>query len=322
MVLGLKRKVIRIKAEDSPNVRYALAEVSVGKPVSGRMLVPGVKGYAEYLSNRRDWDPIQQCVSLDADWYEGEGVLWFPPEWLNLAEQAAVKIKDQKRTAKAIGIDTAEGGDETAIAVVDDLGLIYLWAERTPNTAVIPGKVLAVMREYWVPPEKVFFDRGGGGYEHACTLRQQGYNVGTVGFGETVVPPVRRRGLVPQIGVRIGEREERYAYKNRRAEMHGILRGLLNPRYNEDGIATRQVFALPMKYTELRRQLAPVPMWYDEEGRIYLPPKQLKADAKDNQDKLTINKLLGCSPDQSDALILAVYGMQAAPAKFAVRSMV
>ena len=100
-----------------------------------------------------------------------------------------------------------------------------------------------------------------------------------------------------------------------------MLRSLLNPRCDENGKPTQRVFALPRKYAELRRQLAPIPMWYTEEGQIYLPPKHLKSDAKDSQDKTTIEKLIGCSPDQSDALILAVYGLTAQPTKFTVMSM-
>jgi hypothetical protein len=322
MPAGLKRKVIRIKAEDSPNVRYALAEIAAGREPSGRVLVPGVKQYWEYISNRRDWDSHQQCVSLDADWYQGANLLWFPPDWLNLAEQAAEKLAPDRK-AKCIGIDTAEGGDETSMAAVDDAGLIELRSKRTPNTAVIPGEALAFAREMGgVAPENILFDRGGGGYEHACVLRRMGYNVRTVGFGEAVVPPLKRKGNVTQLPTRIEQAEERYAYKSRRAEMHGILRRMLDPHYDEAGKPTRQVFAIPRKYVELRRQLTPIPMWYDDEGRLTLPPKQLRSDEKDKDSKLTIEKLLGCSPDQSDSLILAVFGLVSKATTYKAQAMV
>jgi hypothetical protein len=36
------RRVIRIKAEDSPNVRYALAQIAAGKKPTGEVILPGV----------------------------------------------------------------------------------------------------------------------------------------------------------------------------------------------------------------------------------------------------------------------------------------
>lgn len=308
-MLGLKRKVIRIRAEDSPNVRLALAEIAAGLEPSGRVLIPGVKQYWEYAVNRRDWDAHQQCVSLDADWYQGQEILMYPPEWLNRAERRARELEGVKRSPAAIGVDTGEGSADTSLAVVDELGLVELESRKTPDTSEIPGWVLAFARKHSVPPQKVMFDRGGGGYEHACTLRKQGYDVRTVAFGSTIVADKKMRGVVSPLKERVSKEEEKYAYKNRRAEMYHMLRLRL-----QDG------FGLPHEYTELRRQLAPVPLWYDEEGRIYLPPKQPKPG--DDEDKLTMVKLLGCSPDQSDALVLAVYGMSVKTGGFKVRSMV
>src|SRR3972149_2557666 len=80
-----------------------------------------------------------ECIGLDAEFYEGAEVLLFPPEWLNLAENRADAIEKMQRQAKAIGIDPAEGGDQTAIAVVDELGLIELSSRQTPDTSVITG---------------------------------------------------------------------------------------------------------------------------------------------------------------------------------------
>lgn len=308
-MLGLKRKVIRIKAEDSPNVRLALAEMAAGQEPSGHVLIPGVKQYWEYAVNRRDWDPHQQCVSLDADWYQGPGVLMYPPEWLNAAERRAVTLVGVKRSAKAIGVDTGEGIADTSLAVVDEMGLIELESRKTPDTSEIPGWVLAFARKHAVPPDRIMFDRGGGGYEHACTLRKMGYDVRTVAFGSTIVPDKKMRGVVTILKERVNKEEEKYAYKNRRAEMYHMLR-----------LRLKTGFALPKEYVELRRQLAPVPLWYDEEGRIYLPPKQPKSG--DDEDKMTMVKLLGCSPDQSDALVLAVYGMSVRATKTIVRSVV
>ena len=308
---GLKRKVIRIRAEDSPNVRLALAEIAAGQKPSGRVLVPGVKQYWEYLTNRRDWDQHQQCVSLDADWYEGPGVLMFPPEWLNLANRVADELRGRNREAKAIGVDTGEGSAETVLCAVDELGLVELEARRTPDTSEITGWIIAFARKHAVPPEKIMLDRGGGGYEHACVLRKQGYAVRTVPFGQPITPPIKPRGVIQPVAGRVTISEEKYTYKNRRAEMYHRLR-----------LRLKEGYGLPAEYSELRRQLAPIPLWYDEEGRIFLPPKQGKP-GDDDDDKPTITKLLGCSPDQSDALVLAIYGMDSKPpGGFRVTSMV
>ena len=102
---GLHRKVIKIRAEDSPNVRYALAEIKAGRKPSGKIIVPGVKPYWEYLENRAYWDAHEQSVALDAEFYEGADIMLFPSEWLDAAERAASKINGQARKAVGVGID-------------------------------------------------------------------------------------------------------------------------------------------------------------------------------------------------------------------------
>lgn len=293
------RKIIRIKAEDSPNVRRALEYVRKGRKPRGEILVPGVITWQEYQRRRKQWNEVKQCIGLDAAFWKGKGSLMYPPDWLNRAEQLADMLRGRRRDPKAVGIDTAEGGDSTVMSCVDEQGLIEQVSKKTPNTAIIPGEVIAFGRKYNVPPEKWYFDIGGGGKEHADRLRQQGFNVQTVPFGEsaTIKP---RRGQV-MIEERIEVQEERAAFKNKRAEMYWLLRLRLDPSYSPG-------FAIPRQYTELRRQLTPVPLWYDDEGRIYLPPKQRRTGDK-SSNQVTMNSLLGCSPDESDSLVLAVYGM-------------
>lgn len=291
------RKVIKIRAEDSPNVRYALAQQAQGIAPTNEIVLPGVLAWDEYQKRRETWDSIRQCIGLDAEFYEGAELLLYPPEWLNRAERIAAELPQRK--AQTIGVDPAEGGDSTAMAAVDEQGLIELVSKKTPNTAVITGEVLAFMQRHQVAAENVLFDRGGGGKQHADRLRQQGYPVRTVAFGESLVPEIRR-GLSP-VAQRKEQREEHYAYKNRRAQMYGLLSERLDP--------TNSGFGLPAKYGELRRQLAPIPRQYDSEGRLTLPPKS-KRDKNDKRQTLT--DLIGCSPDEADALVLAVYGLEGA----------
>jgi hypothetical protein len=294
------RRVIRIRAEDSPNIRLALLEKSQGKKPSNRVIIDGVKDYLEYQKNLATWDSMQQCVSLRAEFYRGAEIMLFPAEWLSRAEQTSQSIDARRQKEKrTLGIDTGEGGDDTVWTICDKYGVLFQDAYKTPNTAVIPGCTLALMREWQVKPEDILFDRGGGGKEHADFLRAQGYAVRTVGFGEAASDPTLSRRL-KTIKERVSETEERYVYKNRRAEMYGMLRQRLDPK-------NPLPFSIPAQYTELHRQLSPIPLLYDSEGRLYLPPKDKKnPDGKE----VTLKELLGCSPDEADSLVLAVFGLE------------
>jgi len=296
----LYRNVIRVQGQDSPNVRLGLAQKKAGLDITDEELVPGVLRYSDYVKRRATWDPIRQCIGLDGEFYEGAEVLMFPPDWLNRAEQVAMEVTRSKLAKRTIGVDPAEGGDSTCWAVCDELGLIELISMKTPDTTVITSRTIALMRQYDVRPENVLFDRGGGGKEHADRLRRQGYKVRTVAFGEAASSEDKFTRRMRTGQERREESEVRYAYRNRRAEMYGLLRQMLDPAANERG------FGLPAHYTELRRQLSPIPLEWDEEGRMILPPKS-KRDP--NSTKVTLTDLIGCSPDEADALVLAVFGL-------------
>jgi hypothetical protein len=296
------RRVIRIRAEDSPNVALALAERRAGLTPSRKEVTPGVVSWDQYVKWRSTWDKVKQCVALDGLFYEGAENLLFPPEWLDAAAERAEALGGRPRRAESVGIDPGEGGAETALAAVDDLGLIELEAAETPDTSTIPGRVIAFGRKHNVPPEAWVFDRGGGGKQHADLLRRNGFPVRTVAFGEAAGPGLDTpRHLFPDRAHDL--KEERSVYKNRRAEMYWTLRLLLDPGRAGEGPR----FAIPAGEEELRRQLAPFPLLWDPEGRVELPPKQ-KRDPRDTRKTLT--ELLGCSPDRADALVLAVWGMK------------
>lgn len=303
------RKVLHISAEDSPNVRLGLYQQKNRKPITDEVVVPGVLTFREYVKRRETWDKVKQCISLDGRFYEGAEVLLYPPEWLDRANRLADDLLrgqlglpaiPAERQARGIGVDPGEGGDDTAWAVVDEYGLIEMISKQTPDTSVITGDTIALMKRHGVPPESVCFDRGGGGLQHADRLRYEGYNVNTVAFGEAVTPDPRR-GTVA-LSEKMSEREEKYVYKNRRAELYGYLRVLLDPATEGHG------FAIPPLYAELRRQLAPIPLLYDDEGRLYMLPKNRRGAARASEPTLT--DLLGRSPDEADALVLAVHALK------------
>lgn len=311
------RKVLKIRAVDSPNVRHAQAAIKKHKggemnrrdmlKAIATVIVPGVLTYEDYEKRRATWDKIRQCVSLDAEFYEGAEVLMFPPIWLNRAEEIAEKLAGKVRKAKAMGVDSAQGGDNTSWAIVDEFGLLHLVSKKTPNTSVIPGDTIQLMQKWGVKAERVMFDAGGGGKQHVDILREKRYNVKAIHFGATAmtVDRFKRHKTRRERGEDV---EIRAVYKNRRAEMYGILMELLDP-INEQG------FGLPSEIVNakrsdggasLREQLAPIPKDYGAEGVLELRPKN-KKNAEDTRPTLT--ELIGCSPDEADALVLATFGL-------------
>ncbi len=321
------RRVIRIKAEDSPNVQrafylkgqYPTILQEDLRRLTMEPIVPGVLTYDDYLKRRATWDKVRQCIGLDAEFYAGAAVLLFPPDWLNHSETLARSLgsSGRRRMAKGIGVDPAEGGDKTAMAAVDEYGVIELVSLQTPDTNMIPGMVAAFMRKHQVVPDRVAFDRGGGGKQHADRMRAMtsydfpsGMKVRTVAFGESIVQDIER---LHRLGDKQEVREDRYAYKNRRAEMYGELSILCDPNgegLTREGSRTEVIggggFALPAEYTELRHQLSVFPKEYDDEGRMVLPPKN-RHDPNSNKKCLT--DMIGHSPDEADAVVLAVHAM-------------
>lgn len=313
------RRVLKWRAEDSPNVRYGMnlikkygeEEVNRRDILKTAILIPGVLPYLEYLKRRATWNKIDQCVSLDAEFYEGAEERLFPPEWLNEAERLDRNLRGKRRQAKTIGLDSGEGSADTTMIAVDELGMIDMISKKTPDTSVIVGEAIAFMNKHGVKAENVLLDRGGGGKQHADVLRSKGYNVRTVFFGEAATAE-KKRGMTILEQRKLDD-ETRSIYKNRRAQMYGILSSMLDPSVGDGG------FAIPAEYTELRRQMAPIPRDVDQEGKLVLLPKR-NLDPK--SDKPTMISLLGSSPDEMDALVLAVFGLTHEKRVFTVQSMV
>ncbi|GIW60143.1 MAG: hypothetical protein KatS3mg087_1209 [Patescibacteria group bacterium] len=294
------RRVIRITAEDSPNVKLGLAQSRAGLPPTNEILIPGILTYGEYVKRRKFWDEEKQAVSLDALFYKGPELLLFPPAILaDSMRKAEILSSSHSRRAVAMGIDGGEGRDSTVWTIVDDKGIIEQISVKTPDTSEIVPMTIALIKKHFIQPSNVFIDRGGGGKEHADLLRRKGFSVKTVGFGER--PGFKTTSSQSQ---REAHNEISYAYKNKRAEMYGIL-----SNYVHNG------FAIPSKYKELIRQLSLMPKKYDSEGRLFLPPK-------DNVGKSygpTIKKIVGRSPDEADSLALAVYALHSRGRRAVVR---
>jgi len=353
---GFARKTFTLRAQDSPNVRLGEAEVRNGKVASNTILVPGLKPYDEYARDRVLWDKVQQCVSLDGEFYEGEEVRMFPADWLRTSAALARKwgmrhpgTGRMRTTALGIGIDCAMGGDDTAFAAVDECGVLEIQSFKTPDTNIIVGLLEAFVRKWNCTWDKVFIDIAGGGKQHADRLRGKGVNPRTIHFGSSPTDDVDYLNRTKSDRARTQDiLERKIAYKNRRAEMYGNLRELLDPTILSlppdlraeafksirgtwpvrMGSSMQQSmafhgFAIPMgaadepfhsadTFAELQRQMGPIPLTYTEEGVIWLIPKHPR-DRDDDRPNLTA--LLGCSPDELDAVVLAVHAMLRPPSK-------
>lgn len=297
------RKIIKIKATQSPNVRRGLEQEKRGIEPDNKIIVPGVVSYADYKKRRVTWDEQMQSVGLDAEWWEGRETRLIPKEWL----ERAMKLPKPsiKNTKVAMGVDSAEGNDSSTWCIATSGGVLDLIAEKTFDTTIIVAKTKLLMRQYKIGAQNVFFDRGGGGKQHCDRLRKDGHPVVSVGFGEAATPP-RRYGRTP-VKQKTKDKEQTYIYKNRRAELYGTLRMLLDPVGDHNWHIPEKV--LYEKRSDggatLYEQLTMLPLLYDEEGRLYLPPKRKKP----NSTIQSLIELLGCSPDEADALALVAYGL-------------
>lgn len=294
------RKIIQVKAEYSPNVRFALKQKKRGIEPTGETIVPGVLSWDEYQKRRLTWDKMRQTIGLDAEFYEGEEIKLFPPNWIL---HAIGLYAGTFRQTKAMGVDTAEGGDNTTYCGVGESGLSFLLSEKTPDTSEIPGRVIELIKEHNIPPGNVYFDQGGGGKEHVDLLRKLGYNVNAVFFGEAATEKKTFKRQWKSRSEKLSILETRHAYKNRRAELYHKASLRMNPAYGGFALIPESEGE---QYAELYRQLRVMPKLLDGEGRYYLPPKRPRPGSKEE----SLIQMLGCSPDEADAFVLACWGLE------------
>jgi hypothetical protein len=195
----------------------------------------------------------------------GEGVL-FP---LSLLEQAVERgrvpvVVDPNAPPPPVflGVDVARSvaGDLNALCVVQGGRMLRLATWRSPD---LMATVARVMHEVALSrPTKVRVDVGGVGGGVADNLKRLGVSVEEVSFG--------------------GSAADKSRFLNRRAELHFVLRELL-----ERGTAS-----LPDD-DELLADLSALRYQFDQKGRVVL-------EGKDE-----VRARLGRSPDRSDALALA-----------------
>lgn len=299
------RRVIRIRATDSPNVQRGLKQRANGVTPDDMVVIPGVITYGLYRKRMRTWDKIRRTIGLHAQFYLGAELLLFPPDWLDHSEELALELLNSnvKRQAISIGADVARGGDSTSFYGVDWHGVVDKETRKTPDSSKIKGSLLAFARRLGVPDSMCFLDSGGGGGQIYDELKSAGHRMNLVYFGGTPVIELKRAQT--QIEERRDIQEDKFTYKNLRAQMYHDLSVLMDPNGERGG------FAIPAEYERLRRELSPIPKLYDGEGRIVMLPKDLDTSKKEaNEDRVkSLKQLIGWSPDEADALVLAVHGL-------------
>jgi len=148
------RKVIQIKAEESPNVIIGKMEEEAGLEPSEPIL-EGVIDYRRYKTLRKVLPPDRQAVSLDAEFYAGPELKLFPDYLLRRAADLEVSTPPRKRFAKALGVDTAEGGDNTSWTAVDEYGIVDQLSLKTSDTSVIVDHTVDMIRQHGIDPKYV-----------------------------------------------------------------------------------------------------------------------------------------------------------------------
>lgn len=322
------RRCLKITAKDSPNVIEGLGQQTRKEPQTGITIIQGVLGWFEYLGRLATFTKQEKCESLDAEWYAGPELKLVTPEWFEHAYSYAALRPLPKGTIKYLGIDPAEGGDDTAWVVIDKHGVLQIVSIKTSDTNIIFGKTIELMKQWDILDVNVCFDRAVGKAQ-ADRLRAAGFpGVRTVDFGVIKAEPKRGIRTFPDKREIVETKGE---FKSRRSEMYWEIREVLSRplTFSEDpevqaaiesvartqGRAEKPSFALPKNMcTELVREIACVPLKYDDLGKFKLIPKQ---DEKDDPDKPenqeTFRYLLGRSPDQADAFALAIFAWKNKP---------
>lgn len=299
----LLRRVRQLSPEESPNMAHSRAMDERGEAPPYPEIVPGLLAREEFDEWSVTWDERRKRTRLFGLLPDEADQRLFPPAWLELAKRLGECVcprQDWPVRPYSLGVDVSYGGgDLTAWVVLGRWGVRYVLAKPTPNTVEITGQTIRLMRKFGISDGAVAFDAGGGGKQIADALRDKEFEgVMDVSFAATPRDPAK--------------------YRNRRAELYGELREAMEP--NDRLLALSQTkccsawppsvhcVSLPPNESELFLDLAVLPLLYDGEGRLRLPPKDQPRVKVSGQVETSVRELLGGrSPDRGDALVLAYY---------------
>jgi hypothetical protein len=296
-----ERTVIHIDGDDSPNVVAGRLWRKRGHEGTPPTVIPGLLSWGQYQFRVRNWDDVKKRMRLHGHFYEGADMLMFPPQFLDQAEELWEVVQPLKRGPFYMGVDVAEGGrDLNCWAIIDHLGIIEIDAKKSDrDTTMIQTVTLEKMQKFKIPGRRVCFDRGAGGKQHVDYMRRAGHKVRAVGFGEGSTEPK--------------------IYQNKRVEMYALLARAFDParwvmvevgdqkdKPDEEKLMEWVVgMGLPPDMHLLREELAVLPVMYDAKQRQMLPPKARSGVQREQSPIVTLDSILGRSPDRADALALA-----------------
>ena len=301
------RWVRHVDPEESPNLIESRRMDREGETGEYPLLVRGLLSRQEFDEWNATWDEPRKRVRLFGLLPNEEEMKLYPPSWLDLAQQLGAKLREPMRHKRwrddgpyALGIDVAYGGgDLTAWVVLGRWGVRHVHVQSTPNTAIISGYTIELIRDYRIKAWAVAFDSGGGGKQIADMLRARD----DMDFGEIVDVSFGAKPL------------DAKKYSNRRTELYGELRTVLEATDERRGLLALPVrewpsevrcLALPLDDAKLREDLAVLPYEWDGEGKQRLPPKDhTHRDTSPQRERSVRERLGGRSPDRGDALALA-----------------
>tara|TARA_R110000868_G_scaffold11036_4_gene54252 strand:- start:3061 stop:4392 length:1332 start_codon:yes stop_codon:yes gene_type:complete len=260
--------VITLSCLDHPNV------------VSGEDVIPGAV--------TREWvDEMRSKYCRDGEepapaWYSrvlGE----FPPAGSNtLVSMAALDALSDfvpdVMVPRSIGVDIARmGDDESVLTVLDEhRRVIAVESWRKVDLMETVGRILNAMQRHRVEARYVGVDVCGMGAGVSDRLREQGYKVTPVDFGE---------GPKGDYASILG-RDMRF--KNRRNEAHAVFQALVREKQ----------ISIPRQYAQTRADLASVIYGYASDGKF-------RVESKDE-----IRDRVRRSPDFGDSLLIALCATQ------------
>lgn len=209
------------------------------------------------------------------------------PWWLleRNAGQAAMGLFE-KRGPKTMGVDISGQGRDSCVAMLNDGGLVtgrHEWnvgkAVRKTELMETAAVIARIGRAWKVDPRFCAIDNGGLGAGVASQLRRIWGPIQAVDFGGGVKNDFRH--LIGDVVI-----------LNRRAELHWACRRLLDEGTLAVPVGTKKDAT---KYERLWDELSGIPF-----------ERQDQTDKLKVMGKKELKKLLGRSPDDTDALLLTL----------------
>lgn len=162
---------------------------------------------------------LYECKFPDPEEIDEEGWSYLLNE--NDIETALAR-KQEPFGTKRLGFDIARGGRNWNVGVIrgDNYAKVVL-KDHDNDLMSICGKIIALMREHGVSAENVAIDDVGVGGGVVDRLREQGYNVVAVKEGAKATE-------MDEYLDEHGEKKERIAYSNFKAQLYAGKNGLAN----------------------------------------------------------------------------------------------